>query len=179
MNMNMKMNSEDVPSPPSSPVRPASTAVSTTFASRSQASESWLNTSGFGASYDPRIPSQQASARTQIGNSRQEMTPQRMQRLGGYRCPDVALLDSEIAAGDLCDRRLSASSWQSDYNDADDYDKENQCVYRENIDSADNIYGLTNTDNELGLFLSPAFSEDSMHPTTANTNPASFGIQSY
>ena len=62
--------------------------------------------------------------------------------------------------------------------DTEDYDKENQCVYRENIDSVEGAYGFHHADSELGLYPSPAFSEDSMHPNNQN-NPASFGIQSH
>ena len=171
------MNIDGIPTPPKNEVSATTVTVSTT-APQSHGPDARRGSSTFQVTFEPRISPQHFPPPqiTSIDSSRQEFAMQRIHRIGGYSCPDVALLDSDIA-GELCDRRLSESSWQSDYLDADDYDKENQCVYRENIDNADNMYGFANPDNELGLHLSPAFSEDSMHPT--NNNVASFGIQSY
>lgn len=162
---------ENIPAPPTNQ-GPTSTG---TIRAEPQSRVSEERRSNFG-SFEPRLTPQQTTLPhiPSFGNNRREQVIQPVQRIGGYGCPDIALFDSELA-GELCDRRLSGSSWQSDC-DAEDYDKENQCVYRENIDHADNFFSL-NTDNELSLYPSPAFSEDSMMIPTSNTS-ASFGIQS-
>ncbi|CAB9508957.1 expressed unknown protein [Seminavis robusta] len=93
------------------------------------------------------------------------------QRIRNYGCPDVALFDSEISA-DFGDRlRLNnASSWMSE-GETDDYDKENQCIYRENIDDAEHTYA--NDSDLLCLYPSPAFSEEDAALTNAQVFAAS------
>ena len=83
-----------------------------------------------------------------------------------YVCPDVALFDSALTANEYL---KSTSSWVSDDDDdSDEYDKENQCVYRLNTRDRTESGGdlepdSSNNENDYGLLNpSPAFSDDDM-----------------
>lgn len=96
-----------------------------------------------------------------------QITSSTRQQIQSFVCPDLALLDSastinEIPSGMAGDRSIKYGfSWVSE-NDTDEYDKENQCVYRENIDDIDpyNISNGSNGSEQPGLYPSPAFSEE-------------------
>lgn len=102
---------------------------------------------------------------------RQHLLPNTQHILRNYECPDVALFDD--ISGEFGERLLpvnNATSWGSDTcTDVEDFNKENQCVYRENMYDSDYPPGS----DLLCLYLSPAFSEED-----AGNTPV-YGIESY